>query len=223
MSGKNRQAATDFILKNIEALLPGNSDTPRYKAYLEGLNDKAFEAYMADLKSGAKFLTITAPNFAKSTLSLERNYALADRLKLSFHHKLWFEGDGDTPTFLSPIEYMVVKLPLRLASQRLAKKMSIPKTQRVVNTLTGQPTGDSKGASISYPELRVCAAMGLDNTMIELMKYRGGDVRGGMALNASLMRTGRANIETLSHFASGVESTNTLKTFLTSAHLKNTL
>lgn len=219
----NREAATALILKNLEAILPGNSDTPRYKAFLEGLSAKAFDDYMLALKSGDKWLTLTAPNFAKSTLSLERNMEVAKKLGISFFHKLWIEGDDETPTYLTPIEYLVVKLPFRVAAQRLAKKMSIPKTQRVVNSLTGQPTGSSKGASISYPELRVCAAMGLEKSMVELMKYRGGDIRGGAALNASLMRTGRANQETLSHFASGVQSTSTLKTYLISAGLQNTL
>ena len=222
MSG-NRKAAIEYILKNLEEILPGNSDTPRYKEYLEKLSDKEFEAYMQALKTGDKYLTITAPNFGKVNLNLERNKKLADKLGIKLFHKLWFEGDENMPSYLSPIEYLVLKLPVRVASQRLAKKMSVPKTQRVINTLTGQPTGDSKGASISHPELRVCAAMGLENSMIELMKYRGGDNRGYAALNASLMRTGRASLKTLSFFASGVESTATLKTYLTAAMLKNTL
>ncbi len=220
---KNRQAATAYILEKLEQLLPGNSDTARYKTYLEGLSHPAFDQYMQDLASGKKYLTLTAPNFGKTNLNLERNYALADKLGVNFHHRLWMEGDDDTPTYLTPIPYLVVKLPFRLASQRLDKKKSIPKTQRVVNPLTGQPTGDSKGAAISYPELRVCAAMGLEKTMVELMKYRGGDARGNAALNASLMRTGRATQETLKHFAGGVESTATLKTFLASAMLRSTL
>lgn len=219
----NRQGATEHILKNLEAILPGNSDTPRYKAYLESLNDKAFEEYMKDLRSGKKFLTLTAPNFGKHNLSLERNDALAKKLGVKFFHRVWMEGDGDAPTYLTPIEYAVFKLPVRLASQRLQKKMSIPKTQRVINTLTGQPTGDSKGASFSYPEVRVAQAMNLDNAVIELMKYRGGDLRGGAALNASLMRTGQASLKVLSHFASGVESTATVRTFLTAIHLKTSL
>ena len=219
----NRKAATIFILEGLEQILPGNSDVARYKSFLEAMSDKEFEAYMKDLASGERFLTLTAPNFGKNNLNLERNLAVGKKLGVKFFHRLWMEGDEDTPSYLTPNEYLVIKLPMRLASQRLAKKMSIPKTQRVINTLTGQPTGDSKGASISFPELRVCAAMGLENSMVELMKYRGGDARGGAALNASLMRTGRANLKTLSHFASGVESTATLKTFLTSAMLKNTL
>ena len=220
---RDRKSATEYILNNLEAILPGNSDTPRYKTFLEGMTDKAFEEYMHSLQTGERYVTLTAPNFGKVNLDLERNKKLADRLGVKLFHKLWIEGDENTPTYLTPLEYLVIKLPIRVASQRLAKKMSIPKTQRVINTLTGQPTGDSKGASISHPELRVCAAMGLENSMIELLKYRGGDIRGGAAMNASLMRTGRASLKTLAHFASGVESTSTLKTMLTSAMLKNTL
>ena len=219
----DRKAATEYILNNLEAILPGNTDTVRYKVFLEGMTDKAFEDYMHSLKTGERYVTLTAPNFGKVNLDLERNKKLADKLNVKLFHKLWIEGDENTPTYLTPIEFLVIKLPVRVASQRLAKKMSIPKTQRVINTLTGQPTGDSKGASISHPELRVCAAMGLENSMIELLKYRGGDIRGGAALNSSLMRTGHASLKTLAHFASGVESTATLKTMLTSAMLKNTL
>lgn len=220
---KDRKAATEFILKNLNEILPGNTDVARYKEYLEKLSEKDFADYMQALRSGEKYVTLTAPNFGKVNLDLERNKKLADKLGVKLFNKLWFEGDEDMPTYLSPIEYLVLKLPVRVASQRLIKKMSVPKNQRVINHLTGQPTGDSKGASISHPELRVCAAMGLENSMIELMKYRGGDNRGWAAMNASLMRTGKASLKTLSFFASGVESTATLKTYMNSAHIKTVI
>lgn len=219
----NRAAMTAYILQSLEDILPGNTDVERYKSFLEGMSDKAFEAYAEDLKSGRKFLTLTAPNFAKPALDENRNLKLAKKFGVKFFNKLWVEGEPGMPTYLTSVEYLVVKLPMRIASQRLAKKQSIPKTQRNINALTGQPTGDSKGASISYPELRVCMAMGLENTMVELMKYRGGDQRGGAALNASLIRTGEASLNVLKNFASGVQSTATLRTYLNAAHLQNTL
>lgn len=219
----NLNAATDLIVKTLEAILPGNTDGPRLKAYLESLSPKELDKYFEDLKSGEKYVTLTAPNFGKSNLNLERNHAVAKMLGVDFYQRIWMEGHDDQPTYLTPKKYLTVKLPMRLASQRIQKKMSIPKTQRVINTLTGQPTGESKGASISFPELRVCAAMGLEKSMVELMKYRGGDARGGAALNASLMRTGQASQAVLANFASGVESTATVKTYLTSAMLRNTL
>lgn len=220
---KNRAKAEAFILNQLNAILPGNGDVENYKAFFASMDDKAFDAYMAQLKSGERFLTLTAPNFGKTNLSLERNFKIADALGHNFFQKLWIKGEGDVPTYLTPISYLVVMIPFRVASQRLDKKKSVPKTSRVINALTGQPTGESKGASISYPELRVCSAMGLESTMVELMKYRGGDIRGNAAFNASLMMTGRASMETLKHFSSGVESTSRLKTFLTAAHLSNTL
>lgn len=219
----NRQAATAYILQALEEILPKNKDVAQYRVFLDGMSDADFDKYMHDLRSGKRYLTLTSPNHASTKLWLDKNVELAKKWKVKLHQKLWITGDEETPTHLTPIEFLVIPVTVRVASQRLQKKMSIPKTQRVINALTGQPTGDSKGASISYPELRVCAAMGLENSMVELMKYRGGDARGGAALTASLVRTGHASLKTLHHFASGVESTQTLKTFLTSIHLRNTL
>lgn len=220
---KQREKATAFIVKYLDKLLPGNPDSARWKEHLDGLSDKAFEQFMLDLKNRVKFLTLTAPHGSKQSLSLERNVAVADELNIPLFQRLYLGEDETIPETLTPIEYLVVMLPWRLASQRLAKKASIPKTQRVINTLTGQPTGESKGASISYPEIRQLAALNMENSLVELLKTRGGDSRAGAALNASLTRTGRASLKTIVQFSSGVESTATLKTFLTCAHLKSTL
>lgn len=221
--GMSRKEVTEYILKGLNAILPGTPDVPRYRAFLEGMTNAEFTEYMKALGTGEKFLTITAPNASPLKLDLERNLALGEKLGVNFHQHLWVEATDERPAYRTVPEYLVVKLPVRIAAQRLQKKMSIPKTQRNINALTGQPTGESKGASISYPELRVCAAMGMEKTMVEMMKFRGGDARGGAAYNASLMRTGHVNLDTMEHFASGVESTATLKTFLTAAMLKNTL
>lgn len=220
---KNRGATEQFIISNIERLTPNSGNSEIYRNIFKVMSDKDFDQFMKDLESGNKFLCVIMPNFDKSKISVENNLKLADNLGHKFFQKLWIEGKGDIPTFQTPIEYMVVDLPVRRASQILIKKISVPKHNKVIDSLTGQPTGESKGAKVSYPELQVCSAMGLDNCMIELMKYRGGDIRGGAALNGMISKYGTANISTLSHYASGVESTATLKTFLTAAHLKNNL
>jgi len=222
MAGRRKEAET-FILTYIRKITGSEENPEIYKKIFAAMNDKDFEQFIKDLESGEKFLVVIVPNFGKASLDTERNLAIAKELKHEFFQKLVIEGQGDIPTYLTPIPYLVVDLPVRRASQLLIKKISVPKHNKVVDSLTGQPTGESKGAKISYPELQVAAAMGLENCMIELMKYRGGDVRGGAALNGMIGRYGRANLRTLSQFASGVESTATLKTFLTAAHLKSTL
>lgn len=219
MSG-NRKATEDFILRYIERIVPGGENIAIYKKFFAGMNNQQFDQYINDLDTGEKWLTVFIPNFVGPKVSVENNLAIAEELGHNFFQRLWVGKKGNTPEYLTPVPYLVVDLPLRRASQMLTKKISIPEHNRTVDKLTGQPTGASKGSKISYPELQVAAAMNLDNCMLELMKYRGGDRKGGDALKAMIGKYGTANLKTLSNFASGVESGKTLKTFLTCMHLR---
>lgn len=219
----NRKRTETFIYEYIEKLLPKSGNVNIYKKLFASMSDEQFDSFMKDLESGKQILSIIAPNLAEFKLSTERNLAIAEELGHNFFEHIWIEGKDDIPTYLTPITYMVVDLPLRRASQILIKKISVPDDMKTVDTLTGQPTGESKGARISYPELQVCGAMGLENTMIELMKYRGGDNKGNVAYNAMISKYGSANLKTLSNYTSGVESTKTLKTFLTCMHIRSSL
>lgn len=222
----NRKAAEQYIVKYIgelENTLEGKPNQKFYIEYFATLNDKQFDQFMKDLESGVTFLVMQYPNFSKGKITVDNNLRVAELLGHNFFERLWIEGDKDRPTYLTPVEYLVIDIPQRRASQTLTKKISVPDHTRVTNALTGQPTGESKGAKISYPELQVCAAMDLDNSMIELVKFRGGDNRGLAAFNALLSRQGQVSLNTLNNYASGVESTKTLQTYLTAAHLKSTL
>ena len=218
-----RAKAQEFILKYIDKLAKGGQNKAIYERLFSSMDDKTFDTFMKDIKSGKKFLCIIVPNFSSVKISVENNLKLAEELGHSFFERIWIEGNGDTPTYLTPIPYMIIDLPVRRASQLLIKGISVPDHNKVVDVLTGQPTGESKGAKISYPELQLCVAMGLENSMIELMKYRGGDLNGLNALNSSISKTGSASLGNLSKYSSGVESTKTLKTFLNSIHLRASL
>lgn len=220
---KNRKAAEAFICKYISLIAPGSHNVNIYKNLFAAMSDKDFDQFMTDLETGDKFLVVIVPNFSKERPSVERNLAIAKELGHDFFQSLWIEGKGGVPSYLTPVKYLVVDLPVRRASQVLTKKISVPDNMKVVDTLTGQPTGDSQGAKISYPELQICAAMGLEKSMLELMKYRGGDVRGHAALRASLSNYGRAQLNNLQQFSSGVESKKLVNSFLTSAMLKTNL
>lgn len=219
----NRQKAESFLLKYIKKLSPKSQSVEIYKRLFASMSDKDFDVFINDLESGKKHLSIVEPNFSDAGSSVANNLKIADELGHNFFEKLWIEGDGDTPTYLTPVEYMVVDLPLKRASQLLTKKISVPDHNKVIDSITGQPTGESKGAKISYPELQLAAAMDLESTMLELMKYRGGDRGGGIAYNNMASKLGTVNLEALSSSATGVESTKTLRTFLTSAMLQNNL
>lgn len=219
----NRKAAQDFILDMIEKICPGGENLSIYQDLFSKMSDKDFDDFMVKLESGESVLAIISPNFGKSKLSVERNLAVAKELGHNFFERIWIEGKDDTPTYLTPIPYMVVDFPLRRQAQLLIKKIRIPENNKSVDDLTGQPTGKSKGSKITYPEIQILAAMGLDNSLVELLKYRGGDVKGFNAMNRMIARSGGVSMKSLAPFAGGVESTRTLKSYLVSMHLDNTI
>lgn len=219
----NRKATEEFIISYIDKILPGSGNKEIYIELFSKMDDNQFDSFMKKLESRENRLAIIAPNFAEPRLDVERNLKISDELGHNFFQRILIEGSGERPTYLTPIPYMVVDLPLRRQAQLLVKKISIPEDNKTVDQLTGQPTGSSKGSKISYPEIQVLAAMSLDNSLLELLKFRGGDVRGFNAMNKMISTTGGVSLDTIERYAGGVESTKTLKSYLISMHLSNTL
>lgn len=220
---KQRKKAESFIIEYIDKIAPGGDNKKMYMEFFGNMSDKDFDDFMTSLESGEKFLVVVAPNLGKTDLTLENNLAIAEELGHEFFQRLWIGPKTNQPAYLTPVKFMVMDLPVRRQSQNLIKKISVPDNNKTVDHLTGQPTGASKGAKVSYPELQVLAGMGMDNSLLELIKMRAGDKGGYNAMNAMIMRYGSANLKTLGQYATGVESTKSLRTFLTAMHLKSSL
>ena len=219
----NRKQAEEFILRFMKEIEPTGYNVKAWTKILQEMSDKDFDAYMKDIRDGKKYLVVFRPMYEATGITVENNLKVAEKYGLSFFERLVFTGDEKTPDHKSAIEYLIVDLPYRRQSQTLDKKISVPDDNKTIDELTYQPTGASKGAKISYPELQVLIGMGLDNAISELIQYRGGDRGGFNAYNAMMLRYGSANLKTLSNYSTGVESTKTLRTYLTAAHLSSTL
>lgn len=219
----NRKAASDFILKYIDKLLPGSQNRARYEALFAGMSDKQFDDFMKQIESGEVQLSIMAPNLDKTRLNLQRNLKISDELGHNFFQKLKLTDPTTGMTYLTPIKYMVVDLPVRRQVQLLQKKVTIPENNKHVDEMSGQSTGSSKGSKISFPELQVLFAQNLDSTITELIKFRGGDTDGFNAMNRAIYETGGVSIDNLSKTGTKVKSVTTLSTLLKAMHLDNTL
>lgn len=222
MAGKRAQTQA-FIIDNIEKILPGSVNKAAYQQLFDSMDDEQFDTWMRKLEEGSIKLCIIAPNQSKVKLEVERNLEHLKRLGHNPFERIWMDGKAGSPSYLSGPAYLVVDLPIRRQAQIQIKKISIPESTNVVDNLTGQPVGPSKGSKISYPELQILASRGLDKNIEELIKWRGGDRQGFLAMNGEIARTGTVRLEAIQHLASGVESTKTLKIYLTSMHLENTL
>ncbi|MNU66034.1 hypothetical protein D3C71_553370 [compost metagenome] len=219
----NRKAATDMILKYIDKILPGSPNTEFYRTSLAAMSDKEFGAFMDKLESGEEVLFINTPNLSKYKLNLERNLAIAKELGHEFFEHLILTDPTTGEVYKTPVKYLVIELPLRRQVQLLQSKSTIPENNKHIDELSGQSTGPSKGSKISFPELQVLFAQGMDATITELIKFRGGDSKAFNAMNRAIIEHGTVNMEYLSQFGTKVKSVTTLSTLLKTIHLDNTL
>lgn len=219
----NREAATAELLKLIDMLLPGSPNKALYEARLKSLSNQQFDQYMQRLESGEEVLSLIAPNLDKHKLSLERNLKIAQKLGHNFFQHLLLTDAASGTVFRTPKKYLVIDLPLRRQQQLLFKKLSIASDNRHVDELTGQPRDESKGSSVSFPEVQVLNSQGLTHSLTELLKIRGGDTKAFTAFNRQIIETGGASQAAILRNPSRVKSTETLSAFLSSMHLANNL
>lgn len=219
----NRKAAELKILQFCKDIEPTGYNEAQYKKIFEAMTDKDFHTYMTDIQAGKKFIVLFSPMYKTKGITVENNLKVAAKYGLNFFEKLVFTNDANIPDYKTPITYLIVDLPYRRQSQNLVKKINIPENNKVIDELTYQPTGPSKGAKISFPELQVLIGMGLENTISELIQFRGGDRGGFNAYNSMFLRYGSANLKTLNQYSTGTESTKTLKKFLVGMHINTTL
>lgn len=220
---KNRKAAETLLLELLSELQPGNVMINEYKERMSKMSDAQFDSFMKDLSTKEERLSLIVPNLSKEQrLSVDRNFAFAKKYGHNFFERIWMPASGDKPAYLTPKRYLVLDEPVRRQAQLLIKKISIPQDNKSIDDFTGQPTGKSKGAKISYPELQILAARKLDKSIEEMMKWRGGDLKGFNAMNQVISKTGVVSLDAIKHMGSQVRSTTTLRIFLTSMHLGTT-
>lgn len=214
----NRKAAEALILEVIAKISNHPENVGFYKDKFSKMKDAEAVQFYRDLIDGKIALSIVEPNMTdRPNVDRRKIVDVAKELGVEFEQRLWIEGKAGLPAYLTPIKFPVYLVPVRRASQSLTKKISVPPHTRVRDLLTGQVTGESKGASVSGPENQLMGAMGAEQAAIEMGKFRGGDARGEAAFVALLSKTGRASQKVLDQFSSGVQVTAALRTFLTAA------
>lgn len=220
----DRQEIETFIIDNISKITPGSKENADlYRELFSKMSDESFNEYLDAIERGDTTLSVISPNFAEAKITVENNLKLAKELNHDFFERLWIKEGNDSPMYLSNEKYMIVMLPFCRQAQVLDKKIAVPEHNNSVDDLTGQPTGDSKGAKISFPELQILSAAGLENSAIEMMKLRGGDETAFRAMNAMISRTGGASLEDILKLNTTVKANQALHILLVGMHIDTTL
>lgn len=230
----NKQRREKFMavfLPLIEKLAPGSKNRETYEKELAALSDAQFEEMVVDIESGMGFnavqggliLPVYMPNLNTTKISVKRNIALAKELGHDFFQRIWITDPHTNQRYLTPRRYMTLLWSVRRQAQTLEGKQSIPTDTTVIDDLTGQPTGESKGSALTYPELQVLHARGLQNTIIEALKVRGGDLKALNQFERDIIETGGSSLQPILAADTKVKSTQTLDSLLRGMHLKSNL
>lgn len=220
----NRALAERELLYFIDKFAPGSPNKEIYAKRLAQMSDVEFETFIVRLERGEETLALWIANLDEHKLSTKRNLAIAEELGYSLFQHLYLTDPHTGQITKTPVKHLVGLLPLRRQAQMLWKKMSIPENNHVVDERSGQATGGSKGSSLSYPELQVNAAKGLDQMVLELIKYRGGDEKAYNAMNRQLLETGEVSLASIAaNVPSRVKATQSLSIYLKSMMLQNNL
>lgn len=217
----NRKAATKWLLDRLEEWIPGTGNVERTKAQLEAMTDAEFEEFVKLIEQRKAYIQVQFPNLENKKLQVRDNIKFAKKLGIEFWQHVYVEKNGVIVKHREkvPVYYM----PVRRQKQHLTKKRGIAKHNNVVDAMTGQPTGDSAASRLSYPQAQVLNGQGMEKTLLEFAKYRGGDQKGFNAMNDQIIKTGRVYQKDIEPYAGGVKSNKTLGAILTAMHFKHNL
>jgi hypothetical protein len=218
----NRKVAEKILFADYALYDPQGENLKRYATYVAGMNDGQFDAFINRLGSGEEFLYLKVPNFKGRSLTFERILEIGDIVGYKFFQRIWITDRATGVTMLSNHEYMIVVLPNRRQSQSLMGKMSVAKDNSHVDTLTDQPTNESKTSSLSFVETQVLSNQGVDRPLEELMRVRGGNLKALARFEQQFLEKGSASLDAPGMEVGKVKSVQNTSIYLKAMHLDNT-
>ena len=192
-----RAAIEKMIYDTVQLMDPSGDNTTRWKNIFAKMDDKQFAEFMEHLAKKECQLNIVMPNM-KKVPKIPDLLKAADKVGLKLAHRLWLP-DKTRPgkRYLTNESYLVLELPIRRAQQEWDKKLQVPSRDTHVDALTGQVIMDDRACHLSTPEIQSLSTRGLDATLTELVKVRGGDVVAYGDFKRQLEESGEARLESL--------------------------
>ena len=219
-----RKEIEELIYATVDDILPDGKNKEIYKKLFSNMGDKEFDAFMEKLISSKGTLHLVCPANSEKKLSVTRNIKIAKtRFNYDFFQSIKMTDKETGVAYETPKKYIMLHLPVRRAIQTLQNKASIPKNQFSVDQRTEQATGASKGSRLSMPEIQILKAQEMDDSIIELIKHRGGDTKAFHAFNQSIVKTGGVSQKTLNSLNTRPKATEVLGIFFKAMHINNNI
>lgn len=218
-----RKDAEKVILEWMDDIDQSGVNTKRWQEKFKSMSDDDFKVFVDKLRKKEDYVSVVAPNFKNTGITLANNFKIAKKRGVKLFQRLWIIDPVTKRKYLSHDEYPVFHLPVRRQIQMARSKMSYAKDNSKMDALTGQASGISDGAAISYPEILVLYSRGLEKTIEELTYMRGGNQGAFRASNAIIKNSGRVSLSEVEQHSTGVKSTQVLNIYLKAAHIDNNI
>lgn len=229
-----RQKIIDHLKDRLNDMIPNTPMIGLYEKTINAMTDEQLEAWIQALENGSQdfpdlskpsdTISLIVPNLDKNNrLNITRNLALAEKMGHEFFEQVWLTNEATGQVTLTNRKYLCMDIPIRRQAQTLDLKISVADDDNVIDDLTGQVTGDSKGSSISYPEVQMLDAQGLSATLNELLRARGGDTEAWRLMKSNIIKYGQFSQEELDTLDSRAKVNETFSKILKAMHIRNNL
>ena len=213
-----RKKAQDRILEVVNELDETGINTKYYTELFAKLSDKEFDAYMHRLRDKTDVLAYYAPNMIHKN-HINKLIALCKKHGVKLFERLRIYNTETDTYYYTPRKFLILQLPVRRFSQFVDHKLSVAESDKRIDMLSGQVTKPDQAATISQIEIQTLYARGLNSTIRELAKYRGGDVVAFGEFKRELEEQGAATID--QETGSVVRSAVTLDVLYSGMHIES--
>lgn len=193
--------STQFFLESVEKMTPAD-----------------FEKWIEKLENKQDYVSVIMQFNDTKSITYENNIKVAKKRGVPIFQRHWYVDPSTGQEVLCPEKRPVYMLPVRRQIETIEYKISYSSSNMKVDAHTGQVIGDAQSSRISYPELMVVYSKDLNWSLIEFMKYRGGDVKGRVEFNNLLRNTGDVSTENLLRTKTTVKSSETLEIYFLAMH-----
>jgi len=215
-----RESVEKYVLKLTKTADPSGYNTKRYQDKFTKMTDKEFEIWVSNIRDKKDQLVIYAPNL-KNSINATSAAALNELTGTKVFERLRLKDTTTGRTYLTPKEYLVLPLAVRRVKQFLMHKISVPRSDKKTDLLSGQVVRPDKGSSVSLIEMQTIMDKGLDKSVIELLKIRGGDAYAYSEFTSKILEEGSVSLSDMDLASSSPRSAVITNVFFKSMHIDN--
>lgn len=193
----NRAKAKSICIQRMKEWDPSGQNAKNYEDLFNQMSNHDFDIFMQKMITGENPLSGVIPNFSDVAVTVENNVKMAASMGYEMYKRIWIHDPLTGKRYLSPLKHLVYETNVCRQCQTLDHKISTATDNTQIDERTGQPTGNSKAAQTSGPEMMMLRSRGLNKTIIELMKFRGGDNESMRHLDNAIIKTGVGSMATV--------------------------